>query len=331
VDRNVKMASRPEQVRLSMEFEAGAWVPRRPPAKAKKLPPPPQPAMPAPALVAKKGGRPPKVPTSAPEAAPAPLVAPPGARRARSAAQAKGFADGNAKDGILPMAEVSPLGVPPGRSGSSDAKPDPLGGLSGGFLLNGAASAANGMVANGIAAPSVAAAAAQQLHAATNPLANGGAATAAGKEESDDESSDDVDMAGSDMAGADAAAAVSSAAEEEANDGLVRRSGRAAKPRLITVDGLPVLRINNYDLQQGERSVFDQELNRKFLIPSDCPEFFSNPHSKFCAGAAHQHPRLGAGRALGVRPGAQLRVLCYHPLLCQHPRAASNVARPSKL
>jgi len=331
VDRNVKMASRPEQVRLSMEFEAGAWVPRRPPAKAKKLPPPPQPAMPAPALVAKKGGRPPKVPTSAPEAAPAPLVAPPGARRARTAAPAQGFAAGNAKDGILPMAEVSPLGVPPGRSGSSDAKPDPLGGLSGGFLLNGAASAANGMVANGIAAPSVAAAAAQQLHAATNPLANGGAATAAGKEESDDESSDDVDMAGSDMAGADAAAAVSSAAEEEANDGLVRRSGRAAKPRLITVDGLPVLRINNYDLQQGERSVFDQELNRKFLIPSDCPEFFSNPHSKFCAGAAHQHPRLGAGRALGVRPGAQLRVLCYHPLLCQHPRAASNVARPSKL
>ena len=30
----------------------------------------------------------------------------------------------------------------------------------------------------------------------------------------------------------------------------------------MMVDGMPVLKLNNYDLEGGERSVFDQELNR---------------------------------------------------------------------
>lgn len=32
---------------------------------------------------------------------------------------------------------------------------------------------------------------------------------------------------------------------------------------LVQVNGLPVLKINDYDLEQGERSVFDQELDRE--------------------------------------------------------------------
>jgi hypothetical protein len=31
------------------------------------------------------------------------------------------------------------------------------------------------------------------------------------------------------------------------------------------VDGQPVLRLNMYDLESGERSVFDQELEREFV------------------------------------------------------------------
>ena len=31
----------------------------------------------------------------------------------------------------------------------------------------------------------------------------------------------------------------------------------------MMVDGMPVLKLNNYDLLTGERSVFDQELNRE--------------------------------------------------------------------
>ena len=33
----------------------------------------------------------------------------------------------------------------------------------------------------------------------------------------------------------------------------------------MMVDGVPVLKLNNYDLEGGERSVFDQELNRALL------------------------------------------------------------------
>ena len=34
----------------------------------------------------------------------------------------------------------------------------------------------------------------------------------------------------------------------------------------MMVDGVPVLKLNNYDLEGGERSVFDQELNRAFRL-----------------------------------------------------------------
>ncbi|BDA46823.1 probable global transcription activator SNF2L1 [Coccomyxa sp. Obi] len=43
---------------------------------------------------------------------------------------------------------------------------------------------------------------------------------------------------------------------------FVRRSSREAKSRIIMVDGHPVLKSNNYDLEQGERSVFEMELKR---------------------------------------------------------------------
>ena len=35
----------------------------------------------------------------------------------------------------------------------------------------------------------------------------------------------------------------------------------------MMVDGVPVLKLNNYDLEGGERSVFDQELNRAQFMP----------------------------------------------------------------
>ena len=37
------------------------------------------------------------------------------------------------------------------------------------------------------------------------------------------------------------------------------------------MDGYPVLKSNNYDLEQGERSVFDMELKREcsLLLPND--------------------------------------------------------------
>jgi hypothetical protein len=41
-----------------------------------------------------------------------------------------------------------------------------------------------------------------------------------------------------------------------------RRTSRVGKQRIMMVDGVPVLKLNNYDLEGGERSVFDQELNR---------------------------------------------------------------------
>ncbi len=50
------------------------------------------------------------------------------------------------------------------------------------------------------------------------------------------------------------------------SDGL-RRTGRVGKQRIMMVDGVPVLKLNNYDLEGGERSVFDQELNRAQLAP----------------------------------------------------------------
>lgn len=47
-----------------------------------------------------------------------------------------------------------------------------------------------------------------------------------------------------------------------AGDGI-RRTSRVGKQRIMMVDGVPVLKLNNYDLLSGERSVFDQELNRE--------------------------------------------------------------------
>ena len=42
----------------------------------------------------------------------------------------------------------------------------------------------------------------------------------------------------------------------------LRRTSRVGKQRIMMVDGVPVLKLNNYGLKGGERSVFDQELNR---------------------------------------------------------------------
>ncbi len=41
---------------------------------------------------------------------------------------------------------------------------------------------------------------------------------------------------------------------------MLRRSRREGKQRVVYVDGIPVLKSNLYDLQQGEPSVFDKEL-----------------------------------------------------------------------
>lgn len=35
----------------------------------------------------------------------------------------------------------------------------------------------------------------------------------------------------------------------------------------VQINGFTVLKANNYDLEQGERSVFDQELNRESSMP----------------------------------------------------------------
>ena len=43
----------------------------------------------------------------------------------------------------------------------------------------------------------------------------------------------------------------------------IRRSGRARVSRTIEVDGFTVMRANNYDLEGGERSVWDQELGEQ--------------------------------------------------------------------
>ena len=40
----------------------------------------------------------------------------------------------------------------------------------------------------------------------------------------------------------------------------VRQSKRAKVSRTIVIDGHTILRSNNYDLEEGERSVWDQEL-----------------------------------------------------------------------
>eukprot|EP00240_Pyramimonas_obovata_P007644 CAMPEP_0118954064 /NCGR_PEP_ID=MMETSP1169-20130426/57644_1 /TAXON_ID=36882 /ORGANISM="Pyramimonas obovata, Strain CCMP722" /LENGTH=183 /DNA_ID=CAMNT_0006901637 /DNA_START=258 /DNA_END=806 /DNA_ORIENTATION=- len=47
----------------------------------------------------------------------------------------------------------------------------------------------------------------------------------------------------------------------EVTEGSTRRSARARKSRLIMVDGHAVLKLNNYDLNSGEMSVFDSELD----------------------------------------------------------------------
>ena len=52
---------------------------------------------------------------------------------------------------------------------------------------------------------------------------------------------------------------------------LVRRSQRERQERVILVDGQPVLRANNYDIETGERSVFDQELKRECLRGREGP------------------------------------------------------------
>ncbi|PRW60864.1 SNF2 super family [Chlorella sorokiniana] len=44
---------------------------------------------------------------------------------------------------------------------------------------------------------------------------------------------------------------------------LVRRSARERESRIVMVDGKPVLKMNMYDLEGGERSVFEQELHRR--------------------------------------------------------------------
>ena len=49
-----------------------------------------------------------------------------------------------------------------------------------------------------------------------------------------------------------------------------RRTSRIGKQRIMMVDGVPVLKLNNYDLEGGERSVFDQELNRALSAVSLC-------------------------------------------------------------
>mmetsp|Transcript_15446 Transcript_15446/g.43214 ORF Transcript_15446/g.43214 Transcript_15446/m.43214 type:complete len:946 (+) Transcript_15446:412-3249(+) len=49
---------------------------------------------------------------------------------------------------------------------------------------------------------------------------------------------------------------------EPSGEATVRRSGRAQKQRLIYINGQPVLKSNNYDLEGGEPSVFDRELDR---------------------------------------------------------------------
>ncbi|KAK9840665.1 hypothetical protein WJX81_008358 [Elliptochloris bilobata] len=64
----------------------------------------------------------------------------------------------------------------------------------------------------------------------------------------------------------DAAAAEDAAQAEAAADAggvNVRRSTRAVKNRVIMIDGEPVLKANNYDLESGEQSIFDVELNRE--------------------------------------------------------------------
>ena len=51
----------------------------------------------------------------------------------------------------------------------------------------------------------------------------------------------------------------------------IRRTSRVGKQRIMMVDGIPVLKLNNYDLEGGERSVFDQELNRAHPIERVSP------------------------------------------------------------
>ncbi len=51
--------------------------------------------------------------------------------------------------------------------------------------------------------------------------------------------------------------------EKQASDGPVRRSERTPKQRIVYVDGKPVLKQNMYDLNTGEPSVFDSELNKR--------------------------------------------------------------------
>lgn len=50
------------------------------------------------------------------------------------------------------------------------------------------------------------------------------------------------------------------AKQQAAVKAAVRRSERSAKPRLVYVNNIPVLKSNMYDLEDGEPSVFDKEL-----------------------------------------------------------------------
>ena len=40
---------------------------------------------------------------------------------------------------------------------------------------------------------------------------------------------------------------------------------RSLVPPAVQIDGKPVLKLNQYDLEGGKRSVFEQELNREWV------------------------------------------------------------------
>ncbi|KAL4421455.1 hypothetical protein ABPG75_010746 [Micractinium tetrahymenae] len=96
-----------------------------------------------------------------------------------------------------------------------------------------------------------------------------------------------------------------SPAEGAAVTVLVRRSARERESRITVVNGQAVLKANMYDLESGERSVFDQELSRELhLGPKAAHREVTGPAATW---VAVQHPakrRKAEGTAATVAAAA---------------------------
>lgn len=74
--------------------------------------------------------------------------------------------------------------------------------------------------------------------------------------------------------------------------GIYQESLLYATPVWKQIDGEPVLKANNYDLESGEQSIFDVELNRApqhSLLLSDCRFGGSQLEGTFSCATSHAY------------------------------------------